>query len=99
MEEELVSINLLRKQIKAFKSFSFFNPSLKKQLREMETQLEYIVNQILTKAIWECEKKQYNELLDFGCIYKNQKESIFAVPWRENGEWILMPWDVCGLYK
>ena len=30
---------------------------------------------------------------------KNEKEFEIAVPWRDNGEWIIMPWDMNGLYS
>lgn len=36
--------------------------------------------------------------LTFGCVYESNGDHV-GVPWRNNGNWILMPWDVRDLYQ
>lgn len=36
--------------------------------------------------------------LVFGCVYESNSDRV-GVPWRNNGNWMLMPWDVRDLYR
>jgi hypothetical protein len=56
------------------------------------------LTRILTKATWEKEDETITELLEFGSAYLNQNDET-ASPWRNNGEWQLIPWKIQGLYK
>lgn len=47
---------------------------------------------------WKQNDKEYNEVLRFGVIYVNEKDSPL-IPDKPNGKWKLMPQDVKGLYK
>ncbi len=53
---------------------------------------------VLVQVQWESRGKQYSVPLEFGCIYQDENEEL-AYPWRGNGQWILMPWKVQGLYQ
>lgn len=39
----------------------------------------------------------YVEILEFGCRYSSDNQT--ALPWRNNGNWIIIPWNISGLYK
>ena len=44
--------------------------------------------------------KRYKQVEKRNEEYSNwKKEFEIAVPWRDNGEWIIMPWDMNGLYS
>ena len=40
----------------------------------------------------------HTEHFEFGCSYQ-QEDGNVGYPWKNNGEWILIPWNVQGLYK
>ena len=56
------------------------------------------MTRILVQASWEENGKLFSEELEFGSEYQDKSEKI-ALPWRKNGEWHLIPWNVQGLYK
>ena len=56
------------------------------------------LTRILVQAQWECNNKHFSEPLEFGCVYQDENKKA-ALPWRKNGEWSLVPWNVRGLYK
>ncbi len=56
------------------------------------------LTRILTKATWKKEDETITEPLEFGVEYVNQNDEI-APPWRNNGEWQIIPWKVQGLNK
>lgn len=76
-------------QNKDFESFEF------KEVEERACAL----SRVLVKAKWRVNEKQFNELLEFGCVYENNNEGEIVLPWRDNGEWIIIPWKVQGIYK
>lgn len=47
---------------------------------------------------WKVGEELHSESLDFGSIYQDENDGV-AYPWKDNGEWILNPWDIRGLYK
>ena len=56
------------------------------------------LSRVLVQADWDYNGKHFSEPLEFGCIYQDKNEKP-ALPWRKNGEWIMIPWKVQGLYK
>lgn len=56
------------------------------------------MSRILVQAAWEANGKNFSEPLEFGCLYQDEGEQP-ALPWRGNGEWTLIPWNIQGLYK
>jgi len=56
------------------------------------------MTRILIQANWEENGKLFSEQLEFGSVYQGKTNEL-ALPWKENGEWHLMPWNVQGLYK
>lgn len=56
------------------------------------------LTRVLVQVQWNVENKLYSEPLEFGCVYQN-KNGKTALPWRGDGEWVLIPWKIQGLYK
>lgn len=52
----------------------------------------------LAQVQWKVKEKIFSEPLEFGCVYQD-KSGHPALPWRGEGEWILIPWKIQGLYK
>lgn len=48
---------------------------------------------------WVQNEKEFEAKLVFGSCYKTIDEKSIALPWRNNGEWTLYPWNVAALYK
>lgn len=97
-----------------FKNIFSYEKSAKKlagQCRELFSSKEFIsfelkeieergaaLTRILVQVCWKSREKVYSEPLEFGCVYKDSQDNV-SLPWRNNGEWILMPWKIQGLYK
>lgn len=56
------------------------------------------LSKVIVKVFWTDGNRKKEALLTFGCVYESTTERV-GVPWRNNGKWILMPWDVQGLYQ
>ena len=56
------------------------------------------LTRILVQADWEIDGNHFSEPLEFGVIYQDENEKT-CLPWRGNGAWCLMPWNIQGLYK
>ena len=57
-------------------------------------------SKVVVKVRWEEKEKLKESELVFGCIYKGcEGQSEVAVPWRGNGEWVIVPWNIQGLYS
>lgn len=56
------------------------------------------ISKVIVKVFWTDGNRKKEALLTFGCVYESTTERV-GVPWRNNGKWILMPWDVQGLYQ
>ena len=67
------------------------------EIKEIEEQ-GCSLTRILVQASWKMNDKTFSEPLEFGCAYQDNNENI-AFPWRENGQWVLMPWNVIALNK
>ena len=56
------------------------------------------LSKVVVKVFWtNCEDKK-ESILTFGCVYESNTNSV-AVPWRNNGKWVIMPWDVKELFR
>lgn len=53
---------------------------------------------ILVQVNWSVGRKHFSEPMEFGCNYQN-KEGRSAFPWRGDGQWTIIPWNITGLYK
>ncbi|MDQ0221520.1 hypothetical protein [Streptococcus moroccensis] len=70
---------------KNFKSFRFI-------LIEEKT---YARTEVTVKVGWEECGYLREEVLRFNCVYNSiEKDNKFAAPWRNNGEWTLIPLDI-----
>lgn len=67
------------------------------EIREIEER-GCTFSRILVHAEWKVGNTIFSEPLEFGCAYKNEND-IITYPWRGNGQWILIPWKIQGLYK
>lgn len=67
------------------------------ELKEIEERA-CSLTRILVQVDWCVGEKVFSETLEFGCIYQTENGTL-ALPWRNQGEWIIMPWDVQALYK
>lgn len=56
------------------------------------------MTRILVQVDWEVNGKHFSEPLEFGSVYQNENGRA-ALPWRGNGKWLLIPWNIQGLYK
>lgn len=56
------------------------------------------LSKVIIKVYWTTDGCKKEAVLTFGCFYESNSESV-GIPWRNNGKWILMPWDVQGLYQ
>lgn len=52
---------------------------------------------LLARVTWNEDGKQNNGELEFGCAYQ-EKEGNVTFPWKNNGNWVLIPWNVKRLY-
>lgn len=56
------------------------------------------LSKVIIKVYWTTDDCKKEAVLTFGCNYESNSESI-GLPWRNNGKWVLIPWDVQGLYQ
>ena len=113
-QEEWVIIENTHEPIIYFKNIFSYEESTKKlagECRELFSSKEFIsfelkkieekgcsLTRILVQVDWKIGDRVYSEPLEFGCVYRDSKENV-ALPWRNNGRWILIPWKIQGLYK
>ena len=55
------------------------------------------LSKIEAKVSWISDNENQETTLTFGCLYESNSDDI-SMPWRNNGEWVLVPWNVSGLY-
>lgn len=55
------------------------------------------LSKVSVKAFWTHNGKEKEAVLTFECVYKGI-DGCVGLPWRNDGEWILNPWDIRGLY-
>lgn len=56
------------------------------------------LSKVLVKVLWTTDNNKKEAILTFGCFYESNTEHV-GLPWKNNGKWVLMPWDVQGLYQ
>ncbi len=56
------------------------------------------LSRILVSVQFKKEDNIVYAVLEFGCVYESDGESI-AVPWRKNGYWEIIPWKINELYN
>lgn len=78
---------------------NFFDPKelISYELKEIEER-GCALTRVLVEVKWQSLSNTYDELLEFGVVYQNKSKEV-ALPWKNNGEWIIMPWNVQGLHK
>ncbi|MCR4705926.1 MAG: hypothetical protein K5641_07670 [Lachnospiraceae bacterium] len=52
---------------------------------------------LLVRITWNEDEIQNVGELEFGCAYQNE-EGKPSFPWKNNGDWVLIPWNVSCLY-
>ncbi len=67
------------------------------ELEEIEERA-LALTKIVVLVKWESNKVIYTELFEFGCSYQ-QEDGNVGYPWKNNGTWVLIPWNIQGLYK
>ena len=56
------------------------------------------LSKVVVKVLWTTNNNIKKEAtLTFGCVYKSNSERV-GVPWRNNGRWVLKPWNIRELY-
>lgn len=56
------------------------------------------LSKVVVKVLWTIDNYKKEAVLTFGCFYESNTEQV-GLPWRNNGKWMLMPWDIQGLYQ
>lgn len=56
------------------------------------------LSKVLVKVLWTTDNNKKEAILTLGCFYESNTEHV-GLPWKNNGKWVLMPWDVQGLYQ
>ncbi|MCE5337844.1 MAG: hypothetical protein LLF90_04050 [Methanomicrobiaceae archaeon] len=54
------------------------------------------LSKVQVKVAWITMGDIHKETLIFGCVYESTTDTV-GLPWKCNGEWVLMPWDIRGL--
>lgn len=65
------------------------------ELKEVEERT-CALTRVSVQAEWEDYGNVFSEPLEFGIAYQGE---IGAFPWKGNGKWIIIPWNIQGLYK
>ena len=55
------------------------------------------LSKVVVRVSFTIDKEPKEATLTFGCVYESNSDRV-VVPWRDNGEWMLTPWDVRDLY-
>ena len=56
------------------------------------------LSKVVVKIFWTVAEEKKEAVLTFGCVYQGNDGRI-GLPWRNDGKWILNPWDIRGLYQ
>ena len=65
------------------------------ELNEIEER-SCCLTRISVQVNWKVGVQLHSEALEFGSMYQDETDK-FAYPWKNNGTWILYPWDIRGL--
>ena len=57
-----------------------------------------IKNEVKIKVYFNCNNNQYSEIITLGLIYESD-ENKNALPWHNNGNWKIYPWDIHGIVR
>lgn len=59
------------------------------------------LSKVVVWVSWKCNEVEKNTTMTFGVTYNsiNKTKKDIALPWKNNGKWELIPWDVVGLYR
>ena len=59
------------------------------------------MSKVVVNVTWDSNGEEKNGDLVFGVSYVslNQGAKETALFWKNNGEWVIYPWDVSALYK
>ncbi len=59
------------------------------------------MSKVVVNVTWDSNEEMKSGDLVFGVSYisLNQDAKETALPWKNNGEWIIYPWDVSALHK
>lgn len=67
------------------------------ELEEIEERA-LALSKIVVLVKWESNNTVSTEHFEFGCSYQQENGNV-GYPWKNNGTWVLIPWNVRGLYK
>ena len=56
------------------------------------------VSKVVVRVSFTTGNEPTEAILTFGCVYESNDDCV-GVPWRNNGNWMLMPWDIHDLYR
>lgn len=56
------------------------------------------LSKVVVKVWWNIDNYKKEAVLTLGCFYESNTEQV-GLPWKNNRKWILMPWDIQGLYQ
>ncbi|MDB2060192.1 hypothetical protein PMZ62_05365 [Clostridium perfringens] len=56
------------------------------------------LRRVVVEVRLESNNKTFIEDLEFGVVYQGEGDKSL-LPNEKNGEWVIMPWNVQGLYK
>lgn len=56
------------------------------------------LSKVVVRVSFTTDKDHKEATLIFGCVYESNSDRV-GLPWRNNGNWMLMPWDVRDLYR
>ena len=58
------------------------------------------LTRVLINVVWQSNDCLYTGDLEFGIVYENEEnDKEIALPWKENGAWIIRPWNITDLYN
>lgn len=58
------------------------------------------LSRVLTNIVWQSNDHTYSGNLEFGIVYENEEnKKVIALPWKGNGIWTLIPWNIKDLYN
>ena len=59
------------------------------------------MSKVVVNVAWDSngEMKSGDLVLGVSYVSLNQEAKEAALPWKNNGEWVIYPWDVSALHK
>lgn len=59
------------------------------------------MSKVVVNVVWDSngEMKSGDLVLGVSYVSLNQDAKETALPWKDNGEWVIYPWDVRALHK